>query len=747
MSLGLANAAMLLALAGVSLPVIIHLLSRRRVPTVDWGAMMFLDPGKRARTRLRLAELLLMLVRMALLAAVALAAARPFLRPASATADGAGAPAPDPASLAPSGSRRDLVLILDASESMGLRSPDGETPRSRSLAWATRMLDRLATGDTASLILAGPRPRALTDAPTSDLPRVAQLLADLPAPSGGSDLPAALAESFRLLEKARHPARDVVILTDGHRSSWRPDEADRWALLRDLHARLPVKPRLWAVRLPVEPGPEAADGSVGPLEMARGLVAPGAVVEVSATITNAGPAPLSRSVSLLRDGQPEPGSDRPVGPIPPGGKTTATFRARLDTPGPHVLSVRLAPSESDPQPANDESFRPVEVATALPILLVDGEPGREPLTGETDFLRAALAPRDDEAPQFVATTVPPAGLTAEALTKTRVLVLANLPRLTPDQSSAVGQFLADGGGVLFAPGDRSDAPAINADLFRDGSSWLPARLGEAVGDPSGREAVAHPDPSTFAGPILGPFSRGDAPPLGRASLFSYWTLEPAESSAVLGRLDTGSPWLVERPYRRGRVAMLCGPIDAEGGTLPVNPDFVPLVHELIFHLADPSDRTSPVPLGSPLRFALPSLPPGLETLTVSTPSGLARPATVERSGPSAFALLDDAPEPGLYRLSLPSPTGGSAFAVVLADPIESSPSLLTPPEAESLSSGWPLVFDSGPSPADSLADRLLSTTSPARSPRPLWRGLIAFALAGLCAEVWFTRRLARGAAA
>ena len=78
MSLGVLNAAMLLGLAGAALPVIIHLLNRRRVPVIDWGAMQFLEPGRQSRRRIRLAEVVLMLARMSLLTIVALALARPF---------------------------------------------------------------------------------------------------------------------------------------------------------------------------------------------------------------------------------------------------------------------------------------------------------------------------------------------------------------------------------------------------------------------------------------------------------------------------------------------------------------------------------------------------------------------------------------------------------------------------------------------------------------------------------------------
>ena len=46
---------------------------------------------------------------------------------------------------------------------------------------------------------------------------------------GTSDLPMALAEALRLLEPPGNPARDVIVLTDGQRFAWRPDEPARWS--------------------------------------------------------------------------------------------------------------------------------------------------------------------------------------------------------------------------------------------------------------------------------------------------------------------------------------------------------------------------------------------------------------------------------------------------------------------------------------------------------------------------------------
>ena len=68
-------------LALLAAPIIIHLLNKRRYQIVNWAAMDFLlEAVTQNRRRLRLEDLILLLLRMLLLALVILAVARPLLR-------------------------------------------------------------------------------------------------------------------------------------------------------------------------------------------------------------------------------------------------------------------------------------------------------------------------------------------------------------------------------------------------------------------------------------------------------------------------------------------------------------------------------------------------------------------------------------------------------------------------------------------------------------------------------------------
>ncbi len=441
---------------------------------------------------------------------------------------------------------------------------------------------------------------------------------------------------------------------------------------------------------------------------------------------------MLRTAELVIDGRPVAGSAQVVGPIPAGGRAPLSFQTSLTAPGSHLLTVRL--DGVDALPGDDESDIPIEVAPAVPVLLVDGEPGSEPFSGETDFLRAALVPNGDDTPQVRARVLAPAQLVPDALKNRRVVVLANVDRLTSDQIAALGGFVEAGGGLLVAPGDRTDAPSLSA------IGWMPARLGDRKGDASQRADDRPPRAPDVCGSAHGAVRPGGRAPARRGRFLRLPDADPGAGRLGLGAAGHRRSLGRRAPWGRGRVLMLATPIDAEAGTLPANPDFVPLTHEWVFHLAGSSGRSPVVRAGEPLIFPLdPSPAPGIDTLPLETPDGGSARAKVLRSGGSAHARFGDTRQAGVYRLTLPDPPGALAYAAVTGDGRESDLSPLDPAEAARLAEGWPLAFETNP---DRLATRLSAAESGGR--HEVWRLLVLAALGFLCVEVYLTRRIVRG---
>ncbi len=122
---------------------------------------------------------------------------------------------------------------------------------------------------------------------------------------------------------------------------------------------------------------------------------------------------------------------------------------------------------------------------------------------------AALAPSGDEAPQFRINVVSGQEFSSRSLEGVKVAVLANLDRLSPEQSAGIGGFVGAGGGLLVAPGDRTETRSWNT------APWMPARLTSVVGSASEGKVVAHPAPRTFSGPLMTALGRGELTGAGR----------------------------------------------------------------------------------------------------------------------------------------------------------------------------------------------------------------------------------------
>ena len=95
--------------AAASLPLIIHLLNRERARRLVFSTVQFIKMSHQANIQQhRLKQLLLLLMRILILALLGLAFARPFF-------------AKKPAAMGETGGKRNVVVILDNSYSMGYR--------------------------------------------------------------------------------------------------------------------------------------------------------------------------------------------------------------------------------------------------------------------------------------------------------------------------------------------------------------------------------------------------------------------------------------------------------------------------------------------------------------------------------------------------------------------------------------------------------------------------------------------------
>ena len=754
MSFDFINPWMLAGLAGVSLPVLAHLLSRRKYDTVEWGAMQFLEIGRNARRRIKLEELLLLALRMGMIALIAIALSRPWMSGGLADTF-ASKPACD------------IAIVIDSSYSTDWNA-QAQTPREQAVSWAKTLVDQLGPGETVGLIDARGNVDAKVPSLTRDRNLIRESLDDLPKPSGSSRLNDGILRGLQMVNAGSNVSRHVVVVTDGQLHPWRDADEHLWLQLKELREQSTVPADVWVVSTQKQQARQNND-AVDRLQLSRELTVVDFPVRIRSRLKNSGAkAASNRKVYLEVDGQRL--ADKTISVrVEPDGQATVEFEHRFRTSGSHVLAVSI---DEDSLPGDDRSEAAIEITDALPILLVDGSSSPDPARSEVFFAKSALSAVANPTPWIAARTVRSPAFSPASIGDAQVIMLANVSRMTDQQLDTIKEFVDNGGGLGIALGDQIDQQWYNSRLFDRGRGLLPAWLEDIKSAPVGIDET----PITILSeslqlPWISQFQTGGDDGLLDAR-FTRWyatTLRPelppeadepeakaatdetvAEDvidstgrpvASTAGSYSNGDAFVLSRSFGRGRVAVMTSTLDADWTTLPTRPDYVAFLHEWIFQLA--SGRvTRNVDTGSPLLFPIAQDDVPANWVFIN-PDGEELEALAAGDELRPMVRLDQTHLPGTYRLRRRAPDNEDAnpandeFFVVNFDRSESE---LTPLTDER----WAELTDEERLHRIETPEELFESLESEASRIELWHLLLLAFVAILIGEVFMTRRLVQG---
>ncbi|MBN2490999.1 MAG: BatA and WFA domain-containing protein [Planctomycetes bacterium] len=649
-----------LALAAV--PVVIHLLTRRRVVRLAWAAMKFLERAHRkTRRRIQLENLLLLVLRVLAIALLVAAAARPFLQATSPLAELAHTP-------------RHVAVIVDVSASMGY--DDGTGPLlDRARRGAEKILAGLkpAAGDTAVLIPhaapADPREDGAAAAAYLDPERLRATLSGLAVTDRTSNLADAFETARRALERHR-TGQEIYLVSDlqkvgfGGAAAGREEEeeggagaalspAGRYQGVRDALQRAVAAGATLHV---VDVGPEAVrPENVGLVAFTRPprvvTVAQPAVME--ARVRNFGTEPREVAVQFYVDHDASPrGVARPQR-IPPGGEASFLFFHAFQHEGPVAVRAVLKPLDSFTH--DDERLLVVPVEPRVKVLLVEGSSrGTEAFESAAFFLLQALDPfgaDGDLKSAFAPEAIAWHELARADLAAYGIVVLADCPVPSETETATLAAFVAAGGGLLVTWGPNTD-PELARERLASATGLLPVVPERVVGqpdytDPRHRQyrlrlGARHPATRPFHADADLETWLEDGVAVGRF-LRSVPVRNAAEPVRVLLEFDDEerSPALAERRVGAGKVMLLATTAHTRWTNLPVDrqaPLFLMLVDGIANHLRVAEPDPFNLRVGDPL-LRIYSAFPGKREL--KRPSGAGEVLTPVRLGAGGEAAGGD----------------------------------------------------------------------------------------------------------
>ena len=597
------NQALLWGMAAISIPVLIHLLNRRRYRRVPWAAMRFLkisvDQNQR---RMRLEDWILLLLRCAVVALLASLLARPVLEGVS------GVP----------GSKVAAAIIVDNSASMG--SQEGGVTR---LALAREAAHEILSGlPQGSPVVVGDVFRAHEASADHEFARAR--IDAITQTERHADLILATKEAIGALEGQAVVDRELYVITDGH--------AEEWGSLAALGGRFSDITAGGRVQLITVGSSLNANLGISRLTPAAALPAVDQPFRIDVDVTNFGEAPVTRvPVKVVVDGQAS-GNPWIIEELGPGRSETATLYTALPGPGYHRVTVAL---EGDKAPFDDRQTVVMRARDEVNVLLVDGEPGAEDRDSETFFLREALAPvppAERSSYPVKPRVVSGSNLEAEALDRYEAVVLANVADVSLAFADRLVRFVEKGGGLVVFPGGNFRPESYNALLYRR-HGLLPASFVPREGDigPRTRSLIpAETNPLSLERDLL-----------AGVKFRQIQRLQLGEGDYRVNlRYDDGQPALVESNYGQGKVFVFTSSADLAWNDFAVRPAYIPFVSRVLGGIVPSRENNLNVAAGDPVRYRLDARLVGRDATVyeLEDPESLGR--LTELSGDDGVSLLE-----------------------------------------------------------------------------------------------------------
>ncbi len=470
LALSFLNPALLWLLPLIAVPVIIHLLNRRRFKRVRWAAMEYLLAAlRRNRRRLQMQQWLLLLLRTLAVALLVFLVTRPQL-----TGGVFGA------------ARTLHVLCLDDSLSMTQRSGarDAWQEARDAVLTAVGKLAETRPGDVVTLLTldAPQRPLLVGQRVGPQLQaRVREAFSTMAQAGDGTGELATLLQRARALaaEQTDCARAEIVLYTDCRQVDWLG--VDGRAKSDLAAAVMALDQETQHLRVVVLGGRDAENVAVGAVRAKDRLVVAGVPATFEIEVTNRGLSASQPGELTVRFGHGAASSQRtfPLDGLQPGQSVQVAVQHTFREGGDSAVVASIA---RDAFAADDQRALALHVRAAVRCLLVDGDPGQRPEEAETYYLAAVLSPDLEVITGVDAVVVGEQGLAEEDLATFDIVWLCNVPAPAPPVTERLRAYVAGGGGLVVFTGNQID-PARYAEVLGTGrGGLLPLAFGEVSGD-------------------------------------------------------------------------------------------------------------------------------------------------------------------------------------------------------------------------------------------------------------------------
>lgn len=610
----------LIGLALLALPVLIHLLVRRRARRLDFPTLRFLreTPSFRLYPR-HVREPVLLMLRLAALLLLILGLARPFI---SLNAR----------------SRPIRVILIDASLSMGARGR-AEAAREQ----ARSIIDKLSADERAAIIAFSSDASVLAEA-TGNRDQLIEALKSYEPTGGETVYIAGLEKAASLLrQEAAAGTAEIDLISDFQESNLTAKASELSKHEEDTGARIVT----YAVGTQIERNAFLTDVALS--RGARGL-------ELSAT-----------EIVSDREGQSASRRNWTLDAVGQGMRPDVQWRTQ-ESNGQIVGAARAnAPDDFD---VDDNFYFAFAQPREHRALLIETEEG-----GASLYLRAALeaatAEEDDRSAALERRRELPDNASELASYSLVALELRGAPRA--QEVRVLSEYVNAGGYLWLWCARDLDAESLNALVRTPEGAMLPlislSRM--TPNQPLGFGAM------DVDAPALGAMNDGAISALRAVRMRDGYAVTPRENAYVLVRWSDAAPALVSASFGAGSVLLMATSVERAAGDLGLSPSLPALAYSILRAAEDQTEPPSRF-LGEPISLGV---HPDTEVTVKEEEGNSTRAATTTTTSTTARTLaqhpLGVFREPGIYHIEF---AGQSRTLALNAPAAESARTLASPEE-------------------------------------------------------------------
>jgi len=614
MNLNLLSPIYLLGLLGISLPVLVHMLTRRQQTHIKFSAVYLLTQAqKRAVKRRRPNRLLLLLCRCMGIAFLSFALANPLFSFGGSQEFLTNVPGSN-------------IFILDDSYSMRHSAAEKNLYES-AVEVLDAMIEKFPPRSSFSLVLASDPPKVVQDW-TTEKSGIKKFLKSSTPSYKTTSISRAVSQSFELLESAPHKSKRIFILTDRDKNGWTETEIQP-----------PSNPH--DVKIKVIDFSEMKKGVnqafIHDLEVTQEFLTNSKIIRVKVGVTSLLPdRPIKRlPVSLWVNGKLEKESSVD---LPPGGKVEKEFSFPYLGNDPIKGHIEI---QDDALAIDNRRVFTYQPDQKIKVLIVDGDPRAIAHQSEAFYLERALNPFSVSLSDIVPTLSTVAELPRRNLALFSVIMLCNVQELPFDFERDIEKFVMQGGALFISLGDQVDAKFYNEKM----GSLLPVTLKtlNQVSDNNNPFQLLS-EPSDH--PVMKIFSGKTLKEMGAISFNSIYSVEPRENAkfSIPMKFVNGFPAITESEFGKGKVILFTSSVDRDWNNFPIQPTFLPWIQRWVKYSARSLENITQKSflVGEP--FILEN---GEDIRYLKTPQGTLKRLARDQEGKIRFA---DTFRPGIYAL-------------------------------------------------------------------------------------------------